>query len=177
MAERLNSVFDGPTWRTSIVSPNCDERAEQCVALFRNLTKAKWATYIRMLGSNQATRYFLLHLTNHDAGRDLMKECMWKACPDGGYYARKTDNPAQQFLIEPEPNLDPLEGWIIKRLANGPQRWQSLLENIRSEVWLPKHLNEVVRTLRKLKRITGEDYQSSFNPSNNPLLRLTEESS
>jgi three-Cys-motif partner protein len=174
MAERLNSIFDGPAWQTSIASCDHDERAEQCVALFRNLTKTKWATYIRMLGENHATRYFLLHLTNHDAGRDLMKECVWKACPAGGYYVRKTDNPSQQFLIKPEPNLDPLETWVIQRLADRPQRWQSLLEDVRSEVWLPKHVNEVVRALRKLGRVVGEDYQRSFNPSNNPLLRLTE---
>ena len=77
---------------------------------------AKWHTYIRMLGDNKHTRYMLLHLTNHDDGRDLMKDAIWKVAPDGGYYARKSVDIAQQLLIEPEPDLAPLRDWVRHRL-------------------------------------------------------------
>lgn len=60
---------------------------KQTVLLFAELVKCKWATYIRMQGKNNATRYMLLHLSNHDDGRDLMKEAIWSACLDGQFFA------------------------------------------------------------------------------------------
>lgn len=176
MAARLDSIFDGPEWRTTITSPDHDTRAEQCVTLIKQKTGALWATTIRMLGDNGATRYFLLHLTKNDAGRDLMKDAVWKACPDGGYYARKSDDPAQQMLIMPEPDLRPLREWTLARLRERPRRWKELHELIRPEMWLEKHLNDVVRALRKDKTIEDFDYRGEkrFAPSNNPNLKLRE---
>jgi len=174
MAKRLDTLFDGPEWRQAIVSPDHDERAEQCVQLLRRQTGAKWPTYIRMLGKNDVTRNFLLHLTNHDAGRELMKECMWKACPDGGYYARKTDNPRQQYLITPQPDLEPLRRWVEARLSEKPRRWQDLVDEVRAQIWLAKHVNKVVKNMYyKEGAIIAEDYQGRFANKNNPQLRLT----
>ncbi len=166
----LNSVFDGDGWRT-IDADSADRRAEQCADLFRQMTGAKWSTYLRML-DNQRVRYFLLHLTKHAAGRDLMKECMWKACPHGGFYASKSDSPSQVILIETEPNLRPLRDWVVGRLSTGPKRWQTLTDEVREELWLGKHLNEVIRSMRRAKEIVAEQYTGQFAHSNNPLLRL-----
>jgi hypothetical protein len=168
MAATLNSVFDGDKWK-KICAGESDERAEQCADFFREITQAGWGTHIRML-DNGRIRYFLLHLTNHDAGRDLMKECIWKACPDGGYYASKSDNPRQQYLIEPEPDLRPLRDWVTERLRAGPKRWQDLTEELREELWLPKHLNEVIRDMRNGKELVADGYTGRFAPKNNPLL-------
>lgn len=175
MARCLDNVFDGHSWKTEIASQDFDERAEKCANLFRKMTGAKWATYIRMLGDNGKTRYFLLHLTNSDDGRDLMKECVWSACPEGGYFARKNDDPRQQFLILPEPDLRPLKKWVVDRLAPAPLHWQSLLSDVRPEIWLPKHVNSVVRELRKEGTIAAQ-YEGTFNPKSNPLLSLRRES-
>lgn len=174
MAARLDSIFGGPEWKTTIISADHDTRAEQCVELIKKKTGAKWATTIRMLGDNGATRYFLLHLTNNDSGRDLMKEAVWKACPDGGYFARKSDDPDQQMLIMPEPDLASLREWTIERLQEKPRRWKELHDLIRPEMWLEKHVNEVVRDLRKDKTIEDFDYRGKkhFSPSNNPNLKL-----
>jgi len=172
LTKTLDSVFDGDDWK-NIDAADFDARAEQCVQLLRKKIGAEWATYIRMLGPNDTTRYFLLHLTNHDRGREYMKECMWKSCPEDGYYARIKDNPRQQYLIKPEPDLSDLESLVIKRLSVKDERWQDLIEAMREEIWLPKHLNEVVRALRKEGAIEGKEYSSTFNPSNNPLLSLT----
>jgi len=78
----LNSVFAGDGWR-KIDAEDADDRADQCAALFRQITGARWGTHFRMM-DNGRVRYFLLHLTNHPDGRDLMKQCMWDACPEGG---------------------------------------------------------------------------------------------
>jgi three-Cys-motif partner protein len=166
----LNRVFDGDCWR-QINAAHPDDRADQCAAMFRQVTAARWGTHLRMLDNNRV-RYFLLHLTNHDAGRDLMKGCMWKACPQGGFYASKSDHPDQKMYIEPEPDLRPLEAWVTKKLAAGPKRWQTLVDELREEWWLSKHLNEVVRSMRKDRRIVADSYSGPFALTNNPRLAL-----
>jgi three-Cys-motif partner protein len=170
LAPTLNSVFDGEDWK-KIDAADADARADRCADLFRKITGAKWGTHIRML-DNGRIRYFLLHLTKSDAGRDLMKDCIWKACPDGGYYASKSDNPYQRLLIEPEPNLKPLHEWVMEKLATAPKRWQALTEDLREELWLEKHLNEVIREMRKEGEIEGEDFTGKFAQTNNPRLRI-----
>jgi hypothetical protein len=140
--------------------------------MFRQMTGARWGTFLRML-DNQRVRYFLLHLTKHAAGRDLMKECMWKACPDGGFYASKSDSPNRAILIQPEPDFRPLHEWVVARLSTGPKRWRDLTEEIREELWLGKHLNEVIQSMKKVGEIVPEQYSGRFALTNNPLLRLT----
>lgn len=175
MKAPLDLVFDGPEWRTEISSDDFDERADQAVNILRQMTGAKWATYIRMLGDNNATRYFLLHLSNHDAGRDLMKDCMWAVCPDGGFYARKSDDPNQEYLITPTPDLTPLRNWVITKLRPGAKRWQELFRDLRSEIWREPHLNKVIREMRNSGSLepTPGSYSGKFLPSNDPILRLT----
>jgi three-Cys-motif partner protein len=170
MVPTMNNVFNGDAWK-KICADEPDDRAEECADLFREITGARWGTHIRML-DNGRIRYFLLHLTNHDAGRDLMKECIWKACPNGGFYASRSDNPRRRYLIQPEPDLTPLHDWIAERLSAGPKRWQELTEALREELWLPKHLNDVVRQMRKSKDLVADGYAGQFAPKNNPLLHL-----
>jgi hypothetical protein len=35
----------------------------------------------------------LLHRTNPDDGRDLMKACAWSVSPPGGFMVRRSDKP------------------------------------------------------------------------------------
>jgi hypothetical protein len=44
--------------------------------------------------------------------------------PTGGFMVRRSDNPDQQFLLKPEPDLRPLRDWILNRLSRRPERWQ-----------------------------------------------------
>ena len=165
----LDQVFAGPEWRHRIDSDDFDERADQCVELIAEKVGAKWATPLRMLAENRKTRYLLLHLSNHNAGRRLMKDCMWSVCPaaDGGFYAGKSN---QQLLIEPEPDFGPLREWVLAQIDAGPVRWHALHEKVLPEIWREKHVNDVVRSLRKEKTIDARDYQRTFAPKNNPLL-------
>jgi three-Cys-motif partner protein len=167
----IDSLFAGRDWKTAICSDDPDVRAEECAALLRVMTGARWGTSVTMLGDNGKTRYFLLHLTGNDNGRDLMKECVWKACPEDGYYARKSDHPGQNFLIKPEPDLAPLRAWVLAQLEAGPQHWQTLIDRVRSEIWRKTQLNDVVGTLRKEGKIEGEKGKKFF-PANNPRLSL-----
>jgi hypothetical protein len=84
-----------------------------------------------------------------------------------------SDNPDQQFLIKPEPDLRPLRDWIIGQLSRRPERWQDLAAAVRPEWWLPKHVKEVVRELKKEGAITADTVPGrTFGAAANPLLRL-----
>lgn len=168
----IDYIFEGEDWSHIPKINDFDERAHQTVELFRKLTDAKWATYIRMLGDNKKTRYMLVHLTNHDRGRELIKDCIWKVCPDGGYYAQKNVSVLQEQLIQPEPDLKPLETWVLQQLQIGPKRWSELHDLILNEQWRKTHVNKVVQGLNKSKKIKATDYVGRFGASNNPLLSL-----
>jgi hypothetical protein len=172
LAKTLDSVFAGLDWRVRINSTDFDMRANQAVDVFRDMVGARWATHIRMLGDNRVTRYLLLHLTNHDDGRDLMKDCMWKVCPDGGFYARKSENISQEYLILPTADLRPLRNKVLELLSGHPYRWHELSDWLRSEVWRPPHLTKVLRELRAEKKIAAEKFDGRFGAKSDPLLRL-----
>ncbi|MHC4131809.1 MAG: three-Cys-motif partner protein TcmP [Planctomycetota bacterium] len=171
LVNTINSIFGGEEWQEIKSINNSDERGERTIQLLKGKIGAKWATYIRMLGDNKKTRYFLLHLTDHDAGRDLMKETVWKCCPENGYYARKKDDPNQEYLIKPEPDLKRLEGWLFDKLSKKPQTWNELAESLREEIWLNKHLWMVIRA-QKDKQIYASNYQGRFSQKVNPTFSL-----
>ncbi|MFA5240725.1 MAG: three-Cys-motif partner protein TcmP [Phycisphaerae bacterium] len=168
LADTLSSVFGSEDWIGIKEIDDFGARGEEAIQLLKRNIGAKWATYIRMLGDNQITRYFLLHLSDHEAGRDLMKEVIWKCCPDGGYYARKRDDPNQQYLITPEPDLRPLENWLISKLREKRYTWVELQELLREEIWLNKHLWYIIGKLIKEKRLSPINYEGRFSQKANP---------
>ncbi|MEL6350083.1 MAG: three-Cys-motif partner protein TcmP, partial [Myxococcota bacterium] len=93
LAGLLDVVFGTDAWADIAKKHDIELRAELTMNLIRTQVDAKWATYMMMLGDNGRTRYILLHLTNNRHGRDLMKDCLWNAFPDGQFYARRTDDP------------------------------------------------------------------------------------
>ena len=171
MANTLDAIFDGDEWR-GIEGDDVDKRLDQAVALLGKKVGAKLWTYIRMVSGGKATRYLLLHLTNHDKGRDLMKDCIWKICPDGGYHVHQSDDPSQPLLIEPEPDLRPLQDWLVEHLRVRPCRWRELQEAIRPKPWRTTHLNEMIRDLLRKRTIVAEGFSGALSAKANPLLRL-----
>ena len=177
-AQTLDDVFGSGDWRTEITGSDVDARLNQAIPLLAVATGAKWWTSaVRMVTGGQATRYLLLHLTNSDDGRDLMKECSWKIFPDGEFIARKSDNPDQPFLFAREPDLAPLRAWVLARLTHRPHRWKELHDAVRPEWWLEKHVNVVVKALKEAGQIvpeliTGKTPARSFTITANPILRL-----
>lgn len=170
--ETLNSVFGGDSWKDIKSIEDFDTRGEAAVKLLRDNIGARWATYIRMLGDNQKTRYFLVHLTDHEAGRDLMKQVIWKCCPDGGYYVRKRDDPRQQYLIKPGPDPKLLENWLLEKLTIKHYTLRELCNILREEIWLEKHLWKVIKDLRNKGKIRCTDYVGRFSQRSNPTIRL-----
>jgi three-Cys-motif partner protein len=168
----IDSVYGGEEWEDIKSIDDFDARGEAAIQLLKEKIGAKWATYIRMLGDNKKTRYFLLHLTDHEVGRDLMKQVVWNCCPEVGYFARKTDNPRQQYLIKPEPNLDNLYSWLLNNLRQKNCTWKELKEMLREEIWLNKHLWQVIRELRDKGEIIPTYFIGRFSQKANPTFKL-----
>ena len=155
-ADLLDRLFRGDCWR-EIGGESMVDRADTAAELLATQIGAEWWTHVRMVPGGQAVRFFLLHLTNHDAGRDLMKECVWGLCPDGSMNVRRSENPDQFFLVEPEPDLAPLAEWVLARLECGPVPTASLKEELLSTVWLRKHLRQVQAELGERGQIVRRD--------------------
>ena len=65
------------------------------------------------------------------------------------------------------------KGSGMTRLSRHPERWQDLHAAIRPEWWLPKHVNELVRELKKEGAVTADDVAGRrFGATANPVLRL-----
>jgi three-Cys-motif partner protein len=174
MASTLDLSLGGPEWRESITASDADQRSEQTLALIRRKVGARWMTSVRMLGPNRATKYILVHFTNHDAGRDLMKDVMWKVCPahEGQFLARQADDPTQGALLTLQPDLGPLAEWVVEVLQRMPLRWSQLRTEIRASSWREKHLDDVVRSLRHRGTIVASGYRGRFSAKADPLLSV-----
>ncbi len=171
----IDQLFMSKDWRIITSKTDSDERAQLAVNLLREKIGAQWATYMLMMRNHSAIRYILLHLSNHDRGRELIKDCLWSICPqactEGSFFARKSEDFKQMQLLSADPDLRPLREWCLARLHR-PRRWRSLIDDLRPELWREAHLNRVIRELRNEKIITAEDYQGKFSSKANPLLKL-----
>jgi len=87
-------------------------------------------------------------------------------------YVRKRDNPLQQYLIQPEPDLRPLKKWLIDNLSVRCYTWKELTELLREEVWLNKHLWQIIVELRDAKQLTATGFSGRFSQKANPMLCL-----
>jgi len=169
LTDTLDNLFGANGWRARVSSGDFDERIDQAVELLAERLAARWPTYIRMLGKNRVTRYVLLHLSNHDQGRDLMKEAMWSVAPDGAWVVRKSDDEHQPCLLSPEPDLTLLRRWVLSTLELGARRWSALDEELRPLPWRDTHLRKVLKQLHRAGKVVAED--GKFNRKADPLLR------
>lgn len=165
----MDIVFGGDSWR-QIKAGTSEDRADECAELLRKATGARWGTSIRMQNLGR-TRYFLLHLTNHPEGRKWMKDCIWKVCPSGEFTASKSDNPKQKTLIAVKPELNQLKEWVVSHLQSGDKQWSTLSDLLLEEIWLDKHLTDVIRALGKAKGIVSSTQK--FFRNADPVLSLS----
>ena len=173
LSQRLNRIFGGDAWR-DICGDTMVERADQAAELLARRVGAKWWTHVRMVTGGDAVRFFLLHLTNHDAGRDLMKECVWKVCPSGKMSVRRSENPSQFLLIKEQPDLRGLQEQVLAKVRSGPTSRDVLQDELRSTAWLPSHLRDVEGQLVKEGKVELKGRMLSLSPVPRPIPRQGE---
>jgi three-Cys-motif partner protein len=173
-AENMDALFITPKWRSLLTIEDSDQRCEAAIRLLCSELGARYSTRIKMLGDNGATKYVLIHATNHPRGRELMLEVMWKICPKDGFRARMTDNPNQEFLIKPEPNLQPVKIWLRRfqsKAISYEEIWQQIQDSTEGIPYLRKHLNIVLREMLKAKEIKIPA-EKSFVAAHNPTIHF-----
>ncbi len=160
-AESMDTLFVTPDWRILPTISDPDQRCEAAIRLLCQQLGAKYFTRVKMLGENQAIKYVLIHATNHPKGRELMHEAVWKICPTGGFKVRINDNPDQEYLIEPEPDLEPLKNWLWDRYRNKTVAMHEIYSDrhdpLNGTFYLKKHLHEVIKELSQKGEITGPE--------------------
>jgi three-Cys-motif partner protein len=168
----MDALFGCREWRELRKIDNAAERCEAAIQLFQNGLGARFVTWIKMLGENQAIKYVLIHATNHPKGRELMKEAIWSIAPEGEFTARVSDNPEQEFLIQPEPNLDPLVQWLWRKYRGHKVKYEEVKNDLIQTIFLPKHLHEMIRMLRDDSQLELSDYAGRFSFAQNPTINF-----
>jgi len=169
----MTDIFGSDEWKAIDHGTPQVDRENQVIKIFSTAYGAKWATAMRMLQKNGTSRYLLAHFSNHPQGRILMKDCMWKVCPSGGFYAHSADNPDQKVLIKHEPDLSSLEAWVAALLSSRPHRWSELEALNLHNLWRNPHLNQVIKKLGKSGVIEQVNPPDKLTRKANPLLQLS----
>jgi three-Cys-motif partner protein len=171
-ARNLSELFCGKDWIKEITGKDQQERAHQAAALLQRVVGAKWCTEFYMKHGPRAIRYILVHFSNHEQGRKVMKDSMWAVAPQNGYFMRKGSGEFDSLPLFEGPPSGVVESWVTQRLRKSPERWQVLLDETLGEFWREPHLNDVIRAMRAAKKLTATDFAGKCTPSNNPLLTL-----
>jgi len=171
-AANMDRLFGCPDWNSLMAIDHPDQRSIETINLFSKQLNARYVTHMRMLGTNRATKYVLLHATNHVKGRQLMKNTMWKVSPDGSFCAYQNDNPHQLMLFEEEPDLTVLQKQLFDRFAGQTIEYETLCSWVDQTMWLKKHLNTVLRDYRKENKRAFSGYEGRFSFNQNPTIRF-----
>ena len=174
-ADNLDSLFGCREWRGLVSIKNYGERANQTIALFSRQLQAGFVTHMQMRASNGALKYVLLHATNHRRGRELIKEAMWPVTPDGSFTAFERHDPNQLVLIEPDPDLRPLKDRLWRHFWGRQVRMNDIYDWLLGELYLKKHVHQILRHYRKRAFVEFTDYSGRFGFGKNPLVSFPSE--
>ena len=169
-ASNMDSLFGCQDWRELVNIENSHEREYETIALFSHQLKAEFVAHINMVGDNKVLKYVLLHASNHPRGRELMKESMWAVVPDGSFTAFERNTPNQLVFIEPEPSLEPLKELLWSNFAGQQVYMEEIYDWLLRELYLEKHIHQVLREYRNQKIVNFSNYEGRFAFSSNPLV-------
>lgn len=174
-ARNMDALFGTSEWRKIARISIASERADATIALFADQLQAAHVSYLHMRGANTALKYVLFHASNHQRGRELMKEALWSLTPDGSFTAFERDNPGQGILIEPEPDLRPLESRLWDDFVGQQVRVNQVYKWLIGGPYLKKHLHKLLRDYRARDIVRFSDYGDRFAFGHNPLISFPAE--
>jgi three-Cys-motif partner protein len=170
LADKMDALFGSSAWRSLVNTIDSDDRAESTIQLFSKQLNAKYVTHMKMRAVNGTLKYVLIHASNHEKGRKLMKGAMWSITPDGSFTASERYSPHQYVLLTPTPDLKPLEESLWNSFAGKKVSMDELYSWLVNEIYNESHLNDVLRDYRKKGIITASGYTGRFAFSHNPII-------
>lgn len=172
-SENMDRLFGCDQWGSLVAIEDPDARAQATIGLFSSQLAARHVTHMLMMGDNNVLKYVLIHATNHDRGRQLMKEAVWSVTPDGAFAAHEARSPDQLVLIVPDPDLRPLRRAMVREFAGSTRHMQQLYTWLLPQMYLPKHLHQVLRQLRDEGTVEFSGYAGRFAFNKNPQVTFT----
>jgi hypothetical protein len=171
----MDRLFGSTTWKELRNIENATERSETAITLFGHQLKAQHVTHMYMRARNGALKYALIHASNHPRGRELIKGAMWKVDPGGTFSANEKDSPDQPVLLVPDPDLTPLETKLFRDFRGRVVPMKELYEWLLHEIYLEKHLHQVIRELRNEGNVIASGYDGRFAFNKNPTIEFPDD--
>ncbi|MBU0614192.1 three-Cys-motif partner protein TcmP [Patescibacteria group bacterium] len=166
----MDKLFGGKKWRQIATITDHKQRANDTINYFANQLNAKYVTKMTMLAANNTIKYVLFHATNHDLGRERMKDAMWSVIPDGIFFASERHHPQQLVLIQPKPDLGNLRANLKRNYSGKDVAIKDLYEWLHNEIYKKPHLHAVLSEWREngLIKFNGDTDRVPF--SQNPII-------
>ena len=159
--KNMDALFVTPEWRTLLNIADPEERCEAAIRLLSKQLGGKYLTRVKMLGDHGEIKYVLMHSSGHSKGRELMLQAMWKICPTGQFKVRVNDNPDQEYLFDPGPDLQPLKDWLWERYRGKSVSIKEIYADMEHPTngtfYLKTHLHLAIKELLKSREIIGPD--------------------
>ncbi len=168
--ENMNQLFGCQDWTNLVAIADPQARSDMTIRFYAEQLNAKYVTPMYMRGKNNALKYVLIHATNNQKGRELMKDSIWRITPDGSFTAFERNRPEQLILIQLEPNLSPLENNLWVNFAGREVYMEELYAWLVGELYCKSHLHQLLRSLRNKKVIEAREYQGRFAFNKNPQI-------
>jgi three-Cys-motif partner protein len=170
--DNMNRLFGTSKWQEIKNIDNYEERVDNIVNLFSEQLNAKYVTKIYMRSKTNIIKYVLFHATNHQKGRELIKEVLWKVCPDGTFSASEKTNPNQLILFVPEPDLNPLKRKLLENFSQNSVKMAEIYTWLSDTLYLPRHIHQVISKMRKGGEIEATEYMGRFGFKKNPRIKF-----
>lgn len=170
--ENMNRLFGTQMWKNARTINDYSEREQFILNIFSSKLSAKYITPMQMLSSTNTTKYVLIHATNHQSGRDLMKQAVWSVSPEGYFAASEKDDPNQLILLKTDPDLFPLKRKLLQIFRKQTVSIQELHHWLRGEIYLDKHLHMILRELRDNGEVIFQNYEGRFAFKKNPDVKF-----
>ena len=169
-SENMDALFGCGDWRSLLEIDTPDRRAQETIALFSRQLATKYVTHLNMFGENNSLKYVLIHATNHERGKELMKHVIWTVAPDGTFSAHERDDPNQLVLIVPKPDLRKFQENLRTTFAGKKIQMSTLYKWLLPQVYLPQHLHQVLRGLRDDGFVQFNNYEGRFAFKKDPIV-------
>jgi three-Cys-motif partner protein len=168
--ENMDRLFGTSDWRTLQEIEDYEGRINATTLLFSQQLRAKFVTHMLMRGANKALKYVLFHASNHPAGREKMKDAMWKVAPEGSFAAYERDRPGQAVLFEADPDLTPLRDALWEDFIGQSVNMERLYDWLLGTPFRRPHLHSVLTDCRRNGMLSFSDYGERFAFKRNPTV-------
>ena len=169
-SDNMDALFATPGWRDLPDIHDADQRCEAAIRLLGKQIGGQYLTRVKMLGEHEEIKYVLIHTTGHPKGRELMLDAIWKICPTGGFKVRVNNNPGQEYLFKPEPDLAPLQDWLRNNFRHKTlavsEIYSAMQDPASGAPYLKTHLRKALKELLEKEEITGpKEFVFTHNPT------------